>query len=262
MLVSLVLLASVGILMTSFVSSIDDEEHDLEGSDLYDHDLMQDDITSFDDPSNDEIPELNNGLVAEVDSQIGLEGAVSGASEISPEEVVSEVSGSPDSPIAELNVFTLNLSSNAFDDGSAPLDDFNSNPNTPILNIDEFDYIRIDLAQGTGSVGMLRADYLERSESEEDTEVENLHTGVNFYFIPNGEHFPDDYIWSSDAATLYNENSYINDSADFGGIRLILRVETGFLHNVPTYDAGLEFSDEMFGGLDKSIVGDGISQLA
>lgn len=254
MFLSLLLLGSVGILMASLLDDADDKEVGSEG---------------------DGVPESQD-IDEELDSSLGLgivanpgnfESPITSNSDLDYEVELEEVEEQtrdlpvPESPETEdpfpqsFDVFTLDLTSTVNDDSSEPLADFNSNPNMPILKIDEIDYINIDLSPVDGSIGVLRADYFERSENDDGSELESLHTGVNFYFIPNGEIFPDDYEWSGDSANLYNGQSYINDGTDFGEIRLILRVDTGFLYSASSYAAGAAFSDEMFESLEEVIIG-------
>lgn len=172
----------------------------------------------------------------------------------------TDVSNNPNNeylPTEGLEVVTFNLKSIDEIDGTPPLDDFNSNTKTPILRIDEFDSIQINLNPEDGHVEALRADYYERFGSDDVDNSEGFHTGLNFYFVPPGEAFPDDYIWSEDSANLYNRESYISDSSDFGGIRLIFRIDTGFLVNASSLEEQSDFSDANFMRAQNVIVGTG-----
>lgn len=254
MLLSLMLLGSVGILMASLADGLDDEEVGSEGDGMPESQDFDEELDGslglgvVTNPGNFEFPAISN---PDMDYEVELEGVEGQTSDLP----VPESPGIEDPLPQSLDVFTLDLTSAVSEDSSEPLADFNSNPNTPILNIDEIDYINIDLSPEDGSIGVLRADYFERSENADGSELESLHTGVNLYFIPNGETFPDDYEWSEDSANLYNEQSYINDNTDFGEIRLILRVDTGFLYSASSYAAGVDFSDEMFERLEEAIIG-------
>lgn len=265
MVISLLLLASLGVLLTSFPNVHDDEDQDMEDEAIQefgDSDNPQNEISGLDVLHENEYIGPIDLLVSEANIQGELNSSVDTANEDFFEEVDTGTYEIPDLPAESLNVFTLNLTSSSISDSIAPLDDFNSNPNTPVLDVGGFDYIDVDLPQNRGSVGILRADYLERSENEGGDELESLHTGVNFYFIPSGESFPEDYVWSMDGSSLYDEQSYLNDGKDFGGIRLILRVDTGFLHDVPSHASGMNFSDEKFDRLDGLIVGNEIIYLS
>ncbi|WP_298861544.1 hypothetical protein [uncultured Sulfitobacter sp.] len=152
------------------------------------------------------------------------------------------------------NVLTLNLTSAGVSDSTAPLDDFNSNPNTPIFSMDEIDHISIDVEEEDGHVEVLRANYYERLGNSNGGNLENLRTGANFYFIPHGENFPEDYVWSEESASLYNEQTYTNVSADFGNIRLILRVDTGSIFDANLVDDERFILDEKFDNLQELII--------
>lgn len=151
------------------------------------------------------------------------------------------------------NVVTLDFKSVAETHSTAPLDDFNSNPKTENLDIDDFDYIHLDFDPDDGHVEALQSDYYERfGEEESVNNSEILHTGVNFYFVPQGEEFPEDYTWSKDSANLYNNSTFINESEDFGGIRLILRVDTGVILNSSHADE-MQISNDRMGELEKVV---------
>lgn len=260
MFLSLLLLGSVGILMASLTDSLDEEEVHLESDEaqeIHSVDEEQDGAVALGVVEGLESSESPNASGSNLDSEAELTGPESQASEFSAELTVPEGAGIESCAPQALDIFRLDLTSANTADSSEPLADFNSNPDTPILNINEFDYISVGLNLDDGSIGILRADYLERSDDDDGSELESLHTGVNFYFIPNGETFPEDYVWSSDSAALYNGQSYVNDSTDFGEIRLVLRVDTGFLYGASSYDAEVQFSDQVFVRLEELIIGNG-----
>ena len=47
--------------------------------------------------------------------------------------------------------------------------------------------------------------------------------------MPDGEAFPEDYAWSEDGAALYDTSDFEDDEEDFGGIKLMARIDTGAL---------------------------------
>lgn len=227
MILPLLLLGSFSILIGTFLNDSDSFEED--------EVLDQDSITE------EKGDTVSVGLLGE-EEQLSLPtvsiNELTSETEVSePVEIIFETELEVDrtEPLAvqtpELNVLTLDISCIDENESTDPLADFNSNPNTPILDVSDFDYINIEIDPQDGRVEVLRADYYERFGNDQDTNVEGLHMGANFYFIPHGETFPDSYVWSDDSATLYNEETYANDSSDFGGIRLILRVDTGFSLN-------------------------------
>lgn len=56
-----------------------------------------------------------------------------------------------------------------------------------------------------------------------------MFTGLNVYFVPEGESFPENYSWSEEGGALYNTETFINNPEDFGGTKLIARIDTGSL---------------------------------
>jgi len=156
-----------------------------------------------------------------------------------------------------LNVFKIDSSSTNSDFSVDPFTNFFSDPNMQIFNIDELDYIDVDLEPEVGRVAILRADYYEKFENGLGLDLENLHTGVNLYYIPNDKSFPEEYLWSSDTASLYSNLPNMEIDDNVGGVRLLLRVNTGFLHNVSSGEAGLEYSNLKFEVLSEMLTGNG-----
>lgn len=246
MIVSLLLLGSFSILIGTFMNNSDDFEEE----EILDQDSFMDetsDTVSIDMFGEDEQFALTNEPTSETE--------ISNSVEIADEtEVEVDKTEELNPQTAGLNVLTLDISCIDENESTDPLKDFNSNPNTPILDISDFDYINIEIDPLEGHVEVLRADYYERFGSDEFNSVEGLHTGANFYFIPHGQTFPDSYVWSNDSAALYNEETYTADSSDFGDIRLILRVDTGFsLESGEGISEDLS-SDEGFERLKESII--------
>jgi len=155
------------------------------------------------------------------------------------------------------NVFRIDSFSTNSDFSVDPLTNFFSDPNMQIFDIDELDYIDVDLDPEVGRVAILRADYYEKFENGSGLDLENFHTGVNLYYIPKDESFPDEYLWSTDTASLYSNLSYMEIDDNGGGVRLLLRVNTGFLHNVSSGEAGLQYSNQKFEVLSEMLTGNG-----
>lgn len=107
------------------------------------------------------------------------------------------------------------------------LTDWTTCDSVPVFNLGETEALLLRFPEGDqGSIVVLDADYFENhSGADGPNAVE--YTGSNVYYVPYGESFPDQYEWSVDGATLYDTSDYSNDRADFGGIKLIARVDSG-----------------------------------
>lgn len=97
----------------------------------------------------------------------------------------------------------------------------------------------IDLAfpdDTSGSLHVLSAPYQELQSSEPFSGV-HVHTGQNVYFVPQGEQFPEDYSWSEEGGFLYRNDGEPDDESDFGGIKLVARIDNGTI-GYQTEDSG------------------------
>lgn len=76
-----------------------------------------------------------------------------------------------------------------------------------------------------GSLVVMSADYVEQDGGPAGQLSE--HTGVNVYFVPDGEKFPEQFEWSRESATLYNTDVYSTDDEASFGTKLLARIDMG-----------------------------------
>tara|TARA_R110001632_G_scaffold84369_1_gene186099 strand:- start:213 stop:1049 length:837 start_codon:yes stop_codon:yes gene_type:complete len=121
------------------------------------------------------------------------------------------------------------------DDAPVPLSDWTSSSGIVKIDMDDSNDVSVNVECDEGRLHILQADYFERISSELDGSESFIHTGANVYFVPSGEEFPESYIWSESGASLYNIENFESDPQDFGGIKFVSRIDTGFMYG-NTYD--------------------------
>ena len=123
--------------------------------------------------------------------------------------------------------FTIDLSGEEIEHYPSPLCDWVFEGEIDIIKAGESDTVSVSAPEGAkGSLGVLHANYSEHDESDQGSTF-RVYSGLNVYFIPEGESFPDDYKWSEEGGALYKMAGSHEDEADFGGIKLISRIDTG-----------------------------------
>ncbi|MBE1292948.1 MAG: hypothetical protein GJ677_10710 [Rhodobacteraceae bacterium] len=108
-----------------------------------------------------------------------------------------------------------------------PLSDWVAEAEVENITAGEDDLVYFGFSEDTqGELLIMPADYVEAG-SDQETDEETTHTGLNVYFVPEGEDWPEDYEWLEDAATLQNTSGGGEVDEDFGTIRLVARISTG-----------------------------------
>ncbi len=108
-----------------------------------------------------------------------------------------------------------------------PLSDWVVEAEVENITAGEDDLVYFGFSEDTqGELLIMPADYVEAG-SDQETDEETTHTGLNVYFVPEGEEWPDGYEWLEDAATLQNTSGGGEVDEDFGTIRLVARISTG-----------------------------------
>lgn len=141
--------------------------------------------------------------------------------------------------------------------GIHPLTEWASNPELEKVDLAQVDFILVENSSEDGSLRVVQADYYERLPSEDESILHNIHSGANVYFIPDGQDFPDQYQWSESGASLYNTATFSNQTEDFEGIKLILRIDTGYLHGDNESDQAEAFKTRAFSELQEQLSTDG-----
>lgn len=226
------LLALLSLGCIAFVGSL------VVGEDSNDEDTSDDEVIRTNSESPDEIdvflPENTGGSSDEIIKEWDLVSDVRSSSEkvlsedlqVPGAAIIEEVAGSVKS---DDNTTSL-IYTRAADGGIPPLSDLFLESGIEIANLADVDEIIIEKSSQPGSLKIIQADYYERLGSTGEEIVHNIHSGANVYFIPDGEQFPEQYRWSESGASLYNTDKSSNEADDFGGIELILRIDTGSLY--------------------------------
>lgn len=119
----------------------------------------------------------------------------------------------------------------------APLDDFSQEEDLTEITAGSADTVRFALPQDSGTLYVLPADYSE-SASSESGEASYVYSGFNVYYVPEGQSFPTEYAWSEEGATLYNAETYQQDDSDFGDIRMVARIDSGYTVTQTDFEEG------------------------
>lgn len=121
----------------------------------------------------------------------------------------------------------LEISADNISNYPTALTDWTESEKVSILDLGENDVLSVRFPGGnTGSLVVLDADYLETVSQTANTTF-TTHHGANIYFVPEGETFPSQYEWSEDGAVLFNALDYHSNNTEFGGIRLLARIDSG-----------------------------------
>jgi len=153
----------------------------------------------------------------------------------------NNINSSPDNVVCA----TLDLTEETADLGASPLSDWVGDQSVVKIDTSDCDLISLNLTAEEGSLHIQRADYYERTGSE-NNDIDIIHTGANIYLVPPGESFPEDYNWSESTAHLYKDNGNQGDPTDFGDIRLVSRVSTGLLYGDAESPEVSDFSERAF----------------
>ncbi|MDO6588400.1 hypothetical protein Q4543_23195 [Salipiger sp. 1_MG-2023] len=119
----------------------------------------------------------------------------------------------------------------------APLDDFSQEEDLTEITAGSADTVSFTLPQDSGTLYVLPADYSETASSETG-EASYVYSGFNVYYVPEGQSFPAEYDWSEEGATLYNGETYQQDDTDFGDIRMVARIDSGYTVTETDFEAG------------------------
>lgn len=141
--------------------------------------------------------------------------------------------------------------------GVPPLSGWALSPDFETVDLAETDDILVQDIGDFGSIQVIQADYYERVSDEQGDIVHNVNAGANVYFIPNGNEFPTEYKWSESGANLYNTLTLDSDESDFGEIRLILRIDTGYFYGDNESIEAYEFKARAFAELKDRFLSDG-----
>ena len=99
--------------------------------------------------------------------------------------------------------------------------------NVPQFELGESDELVIQSGSNIpGSILIMDADYIETTV-QNGIKTITEHEGSLVFFVPFGESFPETYEWSEEGATLFNSVEFQNNENDFGGIKLVGRIECG-----------------------------------
>lgn len=192
----------------------------------------------------------NNQNILVSSGELSLEGAPT-VDSIFPDLVVEQ----PDEDDHEA---TAVIHSMTVEGGIHPLTEWASNLDLEKVDLAQVDLIRVENPSENGSLRVVQADYYERLPSEDESVLHNIHSGANVYFIPDGQDFPDEYQWSESSASLYNTATFSNQTEDFEGIRLILRVDTGYLHGDNESGQAEAFKARAFAELQEQLTSEGV----
>jgi len=143
------------------------------------------------------------------------------------------------------------------DGGVSPLAEWISDSELEIVKLSDVDSVFVENSAQSGSLKVIQADYFERLPSGEGDILHNIHSGANVYFIPEGEEFPEEYQWSESGASLYNTSTFDSQAADFGGVKHILRIDTGYMHADNESEQAIEFRSRAFIELQEQFSSDG-----
>jgi hypothetical protein len=248
MFLSIFLLCSFGIVVGSFFNTGDED----------DGDAAQEADEQLEEASNEGFEADAFGILPsaeEVDMSAPNEFNEPGAIPQEIQDLISQdTSGSlPENP----EIVSFDISEDGLELATDPLSDWASNPIAQKIDLSETDILYFDLPPEEGSLRILRADYVERLGAEAEGDLHSFHTGANIYFIPPGEEFPEDYVWSESGASLYNSETFNNTPSDFGNIRLFVRIDTGLFYGEVDSDASLDFSERAFSELKERIASNG-----
>lgn len=196
-----------------------DDEHEADSD--HSHEKEQpEDLLGIDDGDN-ETPTIMEALNGNANSEV--EHGKDEVEETTIVDIESDFRGSSElGSNSELHI--------SVDDISAlpsALTDWVHDDNVLHVELGEQNTISIVLQDGAlGSLIVVDANYTELSVGEDgETITENC--GSNIYFVPEGETFPMNYEWSAEGATLVDIEDYENEEVDFGGIKLLARVDSG-----------------------------------
>ena len=141
--------------------------------------------------------------------------------------------------------------------GIPPLAEWVNNSQLEKVDLADVDSIYVRNPDQLGSLVVLQADYYERIPSNNGDMLHSIHSGANVYFIPDGEEFPEEYQWLESSASLSNTSTFSDQSDDFQGIKLILRIDTGYLHSDNDSEHAGEFKARAFSELQEHFSSDG-----
>lgn len=121
----------------------------------------------------------------------------------------------------------LVFSEEALDQSGRAMDHWAENDSVQLIHARETDEFFFQMPTSKqGSLIVMNANCLENHSSHLVEEYWS-YSGLNVYFVPEGEEFPPEYEWSENGATLHNTLNQTPSEEDFGHIRLIARIDTG-----------------------------------
>tara|TARA_R110002072_G_scaffold223989_3_gene381047 strand:+ start:434 stop:1159 length:726 start_codon:yes stop_codon:yes gene_type:complete len=201
--------------------------------------LLPDDLTEDEDLlAKDDEPQLSlheNPIVGETsapDSSVYLESLLSNDEQLmsggTSEGLIThsaDMEGN-DSDETEVEI-NLQLSNDDLTNLPSPLKDWTKEDDLMVVELGQDQTLTISVPDDVlGSLVILDADYIELGNNS-GSDIVTEHTGANIYFVPDGETFPENYQWSSEGGTLVDIGDYQNNEADFGGIKLVGRIDSG-----------------------------------
>ena len=122
---------------------------------------------------------------------------------------------------------SIQLSSQDMNDLPNALADWSAQDEILAVELGKGETLTISTPQDVrGSLLVLDANYVEVGTVSAGHSVTE-YVGLNIYFIPEGETFPEDYDWSPEGAMLVNTDTYESNAEDFGEIKLLGRINSG-----------------------------------
>ncbi|MGR3616607.1 MAG: hypothetical protein ACU0BB_11250 [Paracoccaceae bacterium] len=175
--------------------------------------------------------EIQNSMPLEVEQEFEQSEKV-----FSPE---NETMNAPDSTLQINEV--VDLLERDLSTAPDPLDDWTQFDNLPIIEGGQTVILRFP-EDVSGELLVVEANYEQGLDSNSSSEsATQIFVGSNIYLVPDGQEFPEEYAWSEEGNSLFNSATFVDDSGDFSGIKLIARLDGGDF--VISDDTGFEIFD-------------------
>ena len=261
MLITILVLGSAALLAGSLFENSDDQDDDLDNQleKVEVEDLPGEMIFTNNVIDADAIVSVDHYFPIESHDDINrLDAEALDVPTSDPSEVTDLVqNGCADSLPDTIAHSSLIIDTDMLESAALPLSDWVSNSGVVKIELPESEVVSVDVQTEEGSLHILRADYFERTDSEMTGGLDIIHAGANIYFVPFGEEFPEDYIWSESGASLYNPESSENSPEVFGNIKFVSRVDSGLMYGDAAGEEALEFQQRAFAELQEKFTSNG-----
>lgn len=245
-------IALLGVISIAFLAQVffeytgtEHDNEDLDG-DHVDSDYDEQNVVSI--SSEHEVPDVFTDSILEIDASIDeasfiesqnlpinqyQEGTDIGSEHSIPSEILEKIENNSTYEFVHEVSFYPN-------EESSPLDDWVTNPDIMVINVEPSDCIFLDVENSVeGTFFLLEANYFEGTTEEGNSDRFKVHRGANLYFIEEGGEFPSDYVWSEESAGLFDEKKLSANEADFNSVSFVARLVGDVNDNADEADANL-----------------------